>query len=225
MDIGRRKFVIGTAASAVLAPSIVRAQGYPNRPVRFIVPLAAGGGLDFIARLVGEYISRGLGQQVFVENRTGAGGTIGIDLAIKRAAGRLFVAADQRQRRGRAARDEAERGLPQGPDAGEPARAPAAGVGGTSFVRREVDGRARRRSEKGRHDGLRDLGRRLEPARADGVVRQGRRHQARARSLSRRRTGDQRPARRPRQARASSARPRPLPHSAGAEDKVACAIR
>ena len=60
-----------------------RAQAYPSRPVRFIVPLAPGGGLDFIARLVGEYISRGLGQQVFVENRTGAGGTIGIDLAIK----------------------------------------------------------------------------------------------------------------------------------------------
>ena len=51
--------------------------------MRFIVPLAAGGGLDFIARLVGEYVSRGLGQQVFIENRTGAGGTIGIDAAIK----------------------------------------------------------------------------------------------------------------------------------------------
>jgi tripartite-type tricarboxylate transporter receptor subunit TctC len=75
MDIGRREFVMGAAASAVLAPPIARAQAYPNRPVRFIVPLAAGGG----------YISRGLGQQVFVENRTGAGGTIGIDLAIKSA--------------------------------------------------------------------------------------------------------------------------------------------
>src|ERR1041384_2437379 len=83
MEIGRREFVVGAAASAILAPSIAGAQAYPNRPVRFIVPLAAGGGLDFIARLVGEYISRGLGQQVFVENRTGAGGTIGIDLAIK----------------------------------------------------------------------------------------------------------------------------------------------
>ena len=85
MDIGRREFVMGAAASAVLAPSIARAQSYPNRPVRFIVPLAPGGGLDFIARLVGEYISRGLGQQVFVENRTGAGGTIGMDAAMKSA--------------------------------------------------------------------------------------------------------------------------------------------
>lgn len=89
-DIGRRGFMAGALASGVapFAPRLARAQGsdgYPNRPVRFIVPLAAGGGLDFVARLVGEYVSRGLGQQVFVENRTGAGGTIGIDTAIKAA--------------------------------------------------------------------------------------------------------------------------------------------
>ena len=59
---------------------------WPNRPVRFIVPLAAGGGLDFVARVVGEHLSRELRQQVFVENRTGAGGTIGIDTAIKSTA-------------------------------------------------------------------------------------------------------------------------------------------
>src|SRR4029079_13408791 len=58
---------------------------WPNRPVRFIVPLAAGGGLDFVARAVGEHMSRELGQQVFIENRTGAGGTIGFDMAIKSA--------------------------------------------------------------------------------------------------------------------------------------------
>ena len=83
--IGRRQFVKGAGAlgAALFAPHVVRAQDWPNRPVRFIVPLAAGGGLDFIARLAGEYVSRGLGQQVFIENRTGAGGTIGIDAAIK----------------------------------------------------------------------------------------------------------------------------------------------
>ena len=80
----RRAFIKGGIALAASPfAGIARAQAYPSRPVRFIVPLAPGGGLDFIARLVGEYISRGLGQQVFVENRTGAGGTIGIDLAIK----------------------------------------------------------------------------------------------------------------------------------------------
>jgi tripartite-type tricarboxylate transporter receptor subunit TctC len=82
----RRTLVKGALASgaALLAPHVSRAQDWPNRPVRFVVHLAAGGGLDFIARLVGEHISRSIGQQVFIENRTGgAGGTIGIDAGIK----------------------------------------------------------------------------------------------------------------------------------------------
>jgi tripartite-type tricarboxylate transporter receptor subunit TctC len=84
--IRRRTIIKGALAStaAVLAPHASRAQDWPNRPVRFIVHLAAGGGLDFIARLVGDHLSRSLGQQVFIENRTGgAGGTIGIDAGIK----------------------------------------------------------------------------------------------------------------------------------------------
>jgi tripartite-type tricarboxylate transporter receptor subunit TctC len=86
MGIVRRTFVKGALAStaALLAPHVSRAQDWPNRPVRFIVHLAAGGGLDFIARLVGDPVSRSIGQQVFVENRTGgAGGTIGIEAGIK----------------------------------------------------------------------------------------------------------------------------------------------
>ncbi|MGB9368936.1 MAG: tripartite tricarboxylate transporter substrate-binding protein [Xanthobacteraceae bacterium] len=86
MGIVRRTFVKSALAStaALLAPHVSRAQDWPNRPVRFIVHLAAGGGLDFIARLVGEPISRSIGQQVFIENRTGgAGGTIGIEAGIK----------------------------------------------------------------------------------------------------------------------------------------------
>src|SRR6185295_6944581 len=58
---------------------------WPNRPVRFIVPLAAGGGLDFVARVAADYLSRSIGQQVVIENKTGAGGTIGIETAIKSA--------------------------------------------------------------------------------------------------------------------------------------------
>jgi tripartite-type tricarboxylate transporter receptor subunit TctC len=85
-DIGRRGVVKGAAAlgAAAFAPHIARAQDWPNRPVRFIVHLAAGGGLDFIARLVGENLSRQFAQQVFIENRTGgAGGTIGIEAGVK----------------------------------------------------------------------------------------------------------------------------------------------
>jgi tripartite-type tricarboxylate transporter receptor subunit TctC len=58
---------------------------WPNRPVRFIVPLAPGGGLDFVARVTAEAMSRAIGQQVVIENRTGAGGTIGIETVIKSA--------------------------------------------------------------------------------------------------------------------------------------------
>ena len=76
----------GLGAGPAHAQAPADEAAWPNRPVRFIVPLAAGGGLDFVARVVGEHLSRELRQQVFVENRTGAGGTIGIDTAIKSAA-------------------------------------------------------------------------------------------------------------------------------------------
>jgi tripartite-type tricarboxylate transporter receptor subunit TctC len=86
--IARRRFLrSATAASlAVLGARLARAQAedaWPSRSVRVIVPLAPGGGIDFIARTVGEYLSRQLGQQVVVENRTGAGGTLGMDAAMK----------------------------------------------------------------------------------------------------------------------------------------------
>src|SRR5262245_26294954 len=61
------------------------AQPYPNKPIRFIVPFPAGGSTDVTARLVGEYLSRALGQQVYVENKTGANGNIGIETAAKSA--------------------------------------------------------------------------------------------------------------------------------------------
>jgi tripartite-type tricarboxylate transporter receptor subunit TctC len=85
--IERRQF-IKTAAAAGLAlggaPFAAFAQeAYPSRTIKFIVPLAPGGGLDFIARAVGEFVSRHIGQQVVVENRTGAGGTVGMDAAMK----------------------------------------------------------------------------------------------------------------------------------------------
>jgi tripartite-type tricarboxylate transporter receptor subunit TctC len=79
----RRREFIGLVGGAVAWPLEVCAQDWPNRPIRFIVPLAPGGGLDFVARVVGEWMSGELGQQVVIENRTGAGGTIGIDTAIK----------------------------------------------------------------------------------------------------------------------------------------------
>jgi tripartite-type tricarboxylate transporter receptor subunit TctC len=87
MDLARRRLMQGAAAAAA-TPALSRvamAQAYPARPIRFIVPLAPGGGLDFVARLIGEYMSRTIGQQVYLENKLGAGGMIGIETAAKSA--------------------------------------------------------------------------------------------------------------------------------------------
>jgi len=59
------------------------AQDWPTRPVRVIVPYAPGGSTDVVARHVSQYLTRSLGQQVFVENRTGANGVLGMDVAAK----------------------------------------------------------------------------------------------------------------------------------------------
>jgi tripartite-type tricarboxylate transporter receptor subunit TctC len=66
------------AAALALAASTAMAQTYPSRPVTIIVPFAAGGPTDIIARISGEYFSKALGQQFVVENVAGAGGTTGI---------------------------------------------------------------------------------------------------------------------------------------------------
>jgi tripartite-type tricarboxylate transporter receptor subunit TctC len=85
MTLIRRKF-LSLAGAAAAAPAVSRmawSQGYPNKQIRVVVMLAAGGGTDFLARLTGEFVQRQLGQQLVVENRTGAGGTIGIESVAK----------------------------------------------------------------------------------------------------------------------------------------------
>jgi len=61
---------------ALLAATSVAAQDYPSRPITLIVPYAAGGGNDVMARIVAEKMSRSLGQQIVIENKGGAGGSI-----------------------------------------------------------------------------------------------------------------------------------------------------
>ena len=67
------------------APTFSQTESYPIRPLRFIVPLPAGGGADLVARVVAERLSRNLGQQVLIDNRAGGGTVIGADLAAKSA--------------------------------------------------------------------------------------------------------------------------------------------
>src|ERR671911_1745719 len=77
-----KKVTFLTAAAAALAAVSAQAQGtYPARPVTLIVPFAAGGPTDVIARIVGDHMSRTLGQQLIVENVAGAGGTTGMTRA------------------------------------------------------------------------------------------------------------------------------------------------
>ena len=69
----------------MLSPAAGFAQNYPSRPIRIIVPFAAGGAVDVLARLVGGKMSENVGQPVIVENRPGASGTLGADAVAKSA--------------------------------------------------------------------------------------------------------------------------------------------
>lgn len=81
-----KKLALGLAAAVTLAfTGGAQAQAYPSRPITMIVPFAAGGPTDIIARLVSESMSKTLGSQVVVENVAGAGGTTGITRALTAA--------------------------------------------------------------------------------------------------------------------------------------------
>ena len=78
-----RRAVVAAAAAVAAASAFARpawAAGYPERLIKLIVPFAAGGPVDVMARLVAQHLSAKIGQSVIVENRPGAGGTIGSKL-------------------------------------------------------------------------------------------------------------------------------------------------
>jgi tripartite-type tricarboxylate transporter receptor subunit TctC len=77
----RQLLILGAALAASATAAV--AQNYPSRPVRFVVPYAPGGSTDTLARTIGIALSDNLGQQVVVDNRTGANGDIGMTIVAK----------------------------------------------------------------------------------------------------------------------------------------------
>jgi tripartite-type tricarboxylate transporter receptor subunit TctC len=87
MPVARRKF-LALAAGAVAVPAvahIARGQAYPSRPVTLVVPFGPGGAMDIVGRVLASRLSELLGQQVVVENVSGAGGMTGVARVAKAA--------------------------------------------------------------------------------------------------------------------------------------------
>ncbi|MGQ0750172.1 MAG: Bug family tripartite tricarboxylate transporter substrate binding protein [Betaproteobacteria bacterium] len=75
-----RNLSIATFGACLLCPAAALAQAYPSKPIRIIVPFPAGGGVDYIGRLVGKGMSERLGQQVVIDNRPGANAILGLEV-------------------------------------------------------------------------------------------------------------------------------------------------
>src|SRR2546430_17191689 len=76
---------VAVAAIGIVGPEIAAAQEFPTKPIRIVVPFPPGGTTDVVARFVAQRMSESMGQTVIVDNRGGAGGTIGADIVAKAA--------------------------------------------------------------------------------------------------------------------------------------------
>jgi tripartite-type tricarboxylate transporter receptor subunit TctC len=74
---------LGVAGLLAFGPAAARAADYPNRPIRLITPFPPGGGTDAVARIIGEKLAEQLGQPVVIDNRAGAGGNLGTEMAAR----------------------------------------------------------------------------------------------------------------------------------------------
>jgi|LauGreSuBDMM15SN_2_FD.fasta_scaffold14366_2 tripartite-type tricarboxylate transporter receptor subunit TctC len=83
--ITKRLMLSSAIACAILGATNSWAQAWPNKPIRMVVPLAPGGGTDIASRVVANFLSEALGQQVIIENKLGANGVVGVDFASKAA--------------------------------------------------------------------------------------------------------------------------------------------
>ena len=75
----------GLITAVGLAGPVLAQSGYPSKPIRFVVPVPAGGAADVMSRMIAEHLQSRLGQTVVVENRPGAGSSLGMDVVAKAA--------------------------------------------------------------------------------------------------------------------------------------------
>lgn len=78
-----RAIVLGTALAVLAASPAAQAQSYPSKPIRFVIPFTPGGNTDVLGRLLAQKMTEAWGQQVIIDNRAGAGGTVGVELTAK----------------------------------------------------------------------------------------------------------------------------------------------
>lgn len=83
MPHANRRAALGLMMAGAAVPAVRAQPGYPNRPIRVVLPFAAGGGTDVMTRVIAEHLGNRLGQRVLVENITGAGGNIGTERVIR----------------------------------------------------------------------------------------------------------------------------------------------
>jgi tripartite-type tricarboxylate transporter receptor subunit TctC len=86
MKLPHRRQFLHLAAGAAALPTlsrVARAQAYPSRPVRIIVPFGSAGASDIVARVMGQWLSERFGQQFVIENRPGAGGNLGTEAVVR----------------------------------------------------------------------------------------------------------------------------------------------
>jgi tripartite-type tricarboxylate transporter receptor subunit TctC len=84
--MNRRAFILALGGAVMTSPATAAtAESFPTRPIRLVVPYPAGGGTDIVGRILGQKLHESLGQPIVIDNRGGAGGTIGTSLAAKSA--------------------------------------------------------------------------------------------------------------------------------------------
>jgi len=85
MKLCHRRGFLNLAAGFAALPTLSRngwTQGYPTHPIRLVAPFPPGGSIDLTARLIGQWLTERLGEQVVIENRPGAGGNVGSESAL-----------------------------------------------------------------------------------------------------------------------------------------------